>query len=110
MTRIRQHFSAIHQRVLQGQRERLVRAVVAVGFAETEEAAAVLTAQRREQFVETDPNEARPPNDIDDSAPALAEREIRRGESLVDSRLRQNHVTHPIVLETDDGVGELLQL
>ena len=90
--------------------ERFMRPVVAVGFTEAKEATAVLAAQGGEQFIKADLDQARAPNDVDNCPHTLADRRVGDGESLVNSRFRQNDVTHPIVLKTNHRIGNALQL
>ena len=106
---IREHASAIHERILQRLGEGIVRAIVGIRFAETEEAAAAWAAQRREQIVEPDPDQSGPLDQVHDRAHALADRDIGDGERLMNPRFRRHHVAHPIVFETDDGVGIFAQ-
>src|SRR4029453_8374082 len=83
--------------------------VVAVGFTEAKEAAAVLAAQGGEQFVKANLDQAPAPNDVDDRAHALADCRIGDGECLVNSSPRQNDVAHPVVLKTNHCIGSALQ-
>ncbi len=107
--RVGQHLAPVHERVFKGKGEGFVRPVITIRFPKTEKAAAVLAAQGRDQLVEADPDQPRPPNDIDDCAHALADGGVGHGESLVDSGLRQDNVAHSVVLETNHGVGDALQ-
>ena len=82
-----------------------MRAIVGIRFTETEEAAATRAAQRREQIVEPDPDQSGPLDKVHNRTHALADRDIRDRERLMNPRFRRHHVAHPIVLEANDGVG-----
>ena len=107
--RITEKPAAIHERTLQRLRERIVRAVVGIRFSETEETTTVRIAQRGQQIVETDPDQAGALEQIDNRAHALADGHIRRREGLMNAGFRRDHVPHFVVLKTNHGVGIFMQ-
>ena len=78
-----------------------MRAIIGIGFTETEQTTAVLAPQRREQIIEADPNKTGPLNQIDDGADTLANRHVCHAERLMNSGFGRDHVAHSVVLETN---------
>ena len=85
-----------------------MRAIIRIGFAEAEQATAVLTPQRREQIIEPDADEAGSLDQINDRAQTLANSHVGDTEGLMNSGFGRDHVAHSIVLETDHRVGNLV--
>src|SRR5205823_5232807 len=104
-----QHPSTIHQRIFQRLRERVMRAIVRIGFAVGKQATAIAGAQSGEQVIEADANESRPLDKVHNRSHALADGHIRHCESLMNSRLRRGQIAHSIVFETDYRVGKLAE-
>ena len=71
--RIRQHAAAIHERIFQRLRQRVMRAIIGIRFPETKQAASARTAQSREQVVEADANQPGTLDHVHDRAHALAD-------------------------------------
>src|SRR6266404_6536217 len=109
MRRVREHFALAHERVFQRLFERVVRAVVPIGFTETEQATAIVAPQRSEQIIKAYADEAGTLNHAHNRAQALTDGDIGDGECLMNPSLRRDHVAHPIVLETDNSVRNLVQ-
>src|SRR5437660_718910 len=109
MRGVRQHFAFVHERIFQRLPERVVRTVVGIGLTESKQATAIVAAQRSEQIIEADADEAGTLNQIYNRAQALTDGDIGDSECLMNARLRRDHIAHPIVLETDNSVRNLVQ-
>src|ERR1017187_8796461 len=83
-------FPLVHQRILQCLAERVVRAVIGIGFTEAEQATAVFATQRSQKIVKTDADESRALNQIYNRAHTLADRDIGDSESLMNSSFGRN--------------------
>src|SRR6266487_2507632 len=109
MRRVREHFALAHERVFQRLFKRVMRAVVGIGFTETEQATAIVAPQRSEQIIEADANEARALNQVYNRAHALTDGDISHGEGLMNASLWRDHIAHPVVLETNNSVRHFVQ-
>src|SRR6266850_483094 len=84
-------------------------AIVRIGFTVPKQATAIACLQSSEQIIEADANESWLLDEIYNRSHALADRDIRHCESLMNSRLRRGQIAHSIVLEADYRVGKLAQ-
>ncbi len=109
MRRVGEHFAFVHERIFQRLLERVVCAVVGIGLTESKQATAIVAAQRSEQIIEADADEAGTLNQIYNRAQALTDGDVGDGECLMNAGLGRDHVTHPIVLETDNSVRNFVQ-
>src|SRR5438874_5211162 len=86
-----------------------MRPIIRIGFAVTKQATAVVSAQCGKQIIEPDVNKSRPLDQVNNRANALADRDIGRRESLMNSGVRRDHVAHSVVLEANHCVGDLVE-
>src|SRR5438045_2128176 len=86
-----------------------MRAVIRIRFAVAKKASPILAAQRGQQIIKSNSDQAGALNQIHYRAHALTDRHIRAREGLMDSRLRGDHIAHAIVLETNQRVCVLVQ-
>src|SRR4030095_1927170 len=104
-----QHAAAIHQWILECLRERIMSAVIRIGFTKPEQTTAIAAAQRRQQIIESNADQSRSLNHIHNCTHALADGDISHGKSLMDACVRRDHTAHLIVLEANDRVGNLVE-
>src|SRR5438874_12306997 len=83
--------------------------VVRIAFAVTKKATSASAAQGGKQVVKTDAHDSGPLDQVHNRTQTLTDCHVGNSKSLMNARLRRDHVGHAIVFETDDGVCGVVQ-